>query len=65
MTRITCRRSTMSASVPAISPKSSVGAVLALWTSATISADVVSVAISHAEIVACIVYPSAAPIEPR
>ena len=45
----------MSASVPAMRPNSSVGAVLALCTSATISADVVSVAISHAEIVACIV----------
>ena len=55
VTRITRRRSTMSASVPATSPNSSVGAVLALWTSATISSDVVNVAISHAAIVACIV----------
>ena len=45
----------MSASVPAISPNSSDGAVLAVCTSATISADGVSVAISHAAIVACIV----------
>ena len=42
----------MSASVPATSPNSSVGAVLALWTRATMNSDVVSVAISQAEIVA-------------
>ncbi len=55
MTWITRRRSMMSASVPEISPNASVGAVLAVCTSATISADVVSVAINHAAIVACIV----------
>ena len=55
MTRMILRRSTMSASVPAKSPNSSVGTVLAVCTSATISADGVSVAISHAAMVACIV----------
>jgi len=55
VTRTTRRRSTMSASAPAASPKSSVGAVLAVCTSATISADGVSVAISHAATVTCIV----------
>ena len=52
---ITRRRSTMSASAPATRPNSSDGAVLAVCTSATISAEGVSVAISHAAIVACIV----------
>jgi hypothetical protein len=45
----------MSASAPATSPKSNAGAVLAVCTSATISADGVRVVISHAETVACIV----------
>ena len=45
----------MSASDPAISPNRIDGAVLAVCTSATISADGVSVAISHAATVACIV----------
>ncbi len=53
--RITLRRSTMSDREPAIRPKSSMGAVLAVCTSATMSAEVVNVAISHEEIVACIV----------
>ncbi len=45
----------MSASVPATRPKSSAGAVLAVCTSATITALGVSVAISHAATVVCIV----------
>ena len=53
--RMTLRRSMMSASAPAKSPSTSVGAVLAVCTSATISADGVIVAISHAATVACIV----------
>ncbi len=65
VTRMIRRRSTMSASEPAMSPNSSDGAVLAVCTSATISAEGVSVAINHAATVACIVYPSAEPIEPR
>ena len=55
VTRITRRRSTMSASAPASSPSSSDGAVLAVCTSATMSAEGVSVAISHAATVVCIV----------
>ena len=55
VTRITRRRSTMSASDPAIRPNRIDGAVLAVCTSATISADGVSVAISHAATVACMV----------
>lgn len=58
------RRSTMSASEPASSPKKSDGAVLAVCTSATMRADVVSVAISQAATVACIVYPSATATDP-
>ena len=61
---ITFLRSMISASVPAASPKRSEGAVLALWTNATMSAEGVSVAISHAATVACMVYPSAVPMEP-
>ena len=53
--RMTLRRSTRSASTPAKSPSSSEGAVLADCTSATISAEGVSVAISHATIVVCVV----------
>ena len=53
--RTTRRRSTMSASAPARSPNNSEGAVLAVCTSATMSADGVSVAINHAATVACIV----------
>jgi len=53
------RRSAMSARAPATRPKSSVGAVLAVCTSATMNADGVSVAISQAAIVACMVQPSA------
>ena len=45
----------MSARVPATSPNSSEGAVLAVCTSATISAEGVNVAISHAATVACMV----------
>ena len=45
----------MSASAPANRPKSIDGAVLAVCTSATMKADGVSVAISHAATVACIV----------
>ena len=45
----------MSAIAPANSPNSSAGAVLAVCTSATISAEGVSVAISHAATVVCIV----------
>ena len=52
---ITNRRSTMSASAPAIRPNRIAGAVLAVCTSATISADGVIVAINHAAMVACIV----------
>ena len=55
VTRMIVRRSTMSASVPAKSPNRSAGTVLAVCTSATISADGVNVAISHAATVACIV----------
>ena len=55
VTRMTRRRSTMSASAPASRPNKSDGAVLAVCTSATINADGVSVAISHAATVACIV----------
>ena len=54
-TRMIFRLSTMSASAPPISPKSSVGAVLAVCTRATISGDGVIVAISHAATVACMV----------
>jgi hypothetical protein len=61
---MTRRRSTMSASAPATRPNSSDGAVLAVCTDATISGDGVSVAISQAAVVACIVYPSAAPTAP-
>jgi hypothetical protein len=50
-----CRRSTMSASAPAANPNSSAGAVLAVCTSATMSADGVSVAMSHAAVVVSIV----------
>jgi len=39
--------------------------VLAVCTNATISAEGVKVAISHAATVACIVYPSAVPIVPK
>ena len=53
--RMTVRRSTMSASAPAASPNSNVGTVLAVCTSATMSAEGVSVAISQAATVACIV----------
>ncbi len=53
--RITLRRSTRSASTPAKSPSSSEGAVLADCTSATMSGDGVSVAISQATIVVCVV----------
>ena len=53
--RMTFRRSTRSASAPAKSPSSSEGAVLADCTSATMSADGVSVAISQATIVVCVV----------
>ena len=53
--RITRRRSTMSASEPASRPTTNAGAVLAVCTSATISADGVIVAISHAAIVDVIV----------
>jgi hypothetical protein len=49
------RRSKMSARAPAASPNSRNGRLLAVCTSATISADGVSVAISHAATVACIV----------
>ena len=45
----------MSESAPAINPNSSEGTVLAVCTSATISADGVIVAMSHPAIVACIV----------
>ncbi len=45
----------MSASEPAINPNSKVGAVLAVWTSATVSVDGVSVAMSHDATVACMV----------
>ena len=55
VTKITLLRSTMSDIAPAIRPKRSVGSVLAVCTSATISAEGVSVAISHDEMVACIV----------
>lgn len=51
---ISRRRSTRSAIVPANSPTKIDGAVLAVCTSATISADVVSVVITHALIVVCI-----------
>ena len=53
--RTTLRRSTISARLPASRPSSREGAVLAVCTSATISADGVSVAISHAATVACMV----------
>ena len=52
---ITRRRSMMSASEPAISPNSRNGTVLADCTMATISAEGVSVAITHAAIAACMV----------
>ena len=55
VTMISLRRFMMSASEPAISPKSRNGKVLADCTSATISADGVSVAITQAAIAACIV----------
>ena len=55
VTRMTLRRSTMSAKAPASSPNSNAGAVLAVCTNATISADGVKVAINHAATVACIV----------
>ena len=55
VTRITLRRSTMSASAPATSPNSRLGKVLAVCTMATISVEGVSVAINHAAMVACIV----------
>lgn len=45
----------MSASAPDRSPNSNEGAVLAVCTKATMNADGVSVAISHAATVACIV----------
>ena len=45
----------MSAIAPARRPNRSAGAVLAVCTSATITADGVSVAISHAATVVCIV----------
>jgi len=63
--RMILRRSAISAKAPATRPKSSVGAVLAVCTSATMNADGVSVAINQAAIVACMVYPSATPIEPK
>ena len=62
--KTTRRRSTMSASEPASRPNKSDGAVLAVCTNATMSAEGVSVAISHAATVACMVYPSAVPMEP-
>ena len=49
------RRSTMSASAPAMNPNSRAGAVVAVCTSATMSGEGVSVAISHAATVPCIV----------
>ena len=55
VSRITRRRSTMSASEPATRPNTTEGRVLAVCTSATVSAEGVSVAISHAATVACIV----------
>jgi hypothetical protein len=45
----------MSASAPAARPNSSVGKVFAVCTSATMSSEGVSVAISHAAIVDCMV----------
>ena len=55
VTRMTRRRSTRSANVPANSPNSSDGAVLAVCTSATMSAEGVSVAINQATTVVCVV----------
>jgi len=55
VTRITFLRSTMSDIAPASKPNRSVGSVLAVWTSATMNADGVSVAISHEAMVACMV----------
>ena len=52
---MTRRRSMMSDSAPASNPNTSEGTVLAVCTSATISADGVIVAMSHPAIVACIV----------
>ena len=52
---ISLRRFMMSARDPATSPKSRKGAVLADCTSATISADGVSVAITQAAMAACMV----------
>ena len=55
VTTITRRRSTRSASAPAKSPSNSEGAVLADCTSATMSAEGVSVAMSHATMVVWVV----------
>ena len=55
VTKMMRRRSTISARAPEKSPKASVGAVLAVCTKATMKAEGVNVAISHAAIVACIV----------
>ncbi len=55
VTRMTRRRSTRSASAPAKSPSSSDGAVLADCTSATMSAEGVSVAMSQATMVVWVV----------
>ena len=50
--RMMRRRSTMSAKAPAARPNSKVGRVLAVCTRATIKVEGVSVAISHAAMVA-------------
>ena len=63
--RMMRRRSNRSASAPATRPSASAGAVLAVCTSATISAEGVSVAISQAAIVACMVKASDTPRPPR
>ena len=55
VTRIIFLRGTMSEMAPEMRPKRSVGNVLAVCTSATIRAEGVKVAISHDEMVACIV----------
>ena len=47
VTRMIRRRSTISASVPANSPNSNVGAVLVVWTNATISGNTSSSDTSH------------------
>ncbi len=60
-----CRANRIPLNAPETRRSGTPGTVLAVCTSATISADGVNVAISHAATVACIVWPSAAPIDPN